>query len=230
MSDTASIPARLAPAPTPFAPAGANAPLEFVGILEARHAAADDPRKLLADWVRDYLSQPHPELGRSGHVCPFTAQAARLDTIRIGLDGSDGSDATAILKTMDQALAAFDAIPCTKAGRQFRTVIVGFPARGDAQGEAALKHVQRAMRHHSTRRGKMIGLFGPDSQHKGLLNPAFRSQRCPVPALAIRMLVEKDAPFVARNPRLLPIYLATFPVDGFKRLAKLLYARLRPSS
>jgi hypothetical protein len=86
------------------------------------------------------------------------------------------------------------------------------------------------MRHHSTRRGKMIGLFGPDSQHKGLLNPAFRSQRCRVPALAIRMLVEKDAPFVARNPRLLPIYLATFPVDGFKRLAKLLYARLRPSS
>jgi hypothetical protein len=36
--------------------------------------------------------------------------------------------------------------------------------------------------------------------------------------LAIRLLVENDAPFVLRNPLLAPIYLAKFPLKGSRRL------------
>ena len=64
----------------------------------------------------------------------------------------------------------------------------------------------------------MIGLFEPNSQAEGLLNPAFRPLRSPVPALAIRMLVEQDAPFVVRNPLLAPVYIAKFPFAGTRRL------------
>jgi len=44
--------------------------------------------RMLHDWIRSYLMSSHRDLGRSGDVCPFTAQASRLDTIRIGVCGS----------------------------------------------------------------------------------------------------------------------------------------------
>jgi hypothetical protein len=67
----------------------------------------------------------------------------------------------------------------------------------------------------------MIGLFEPNSEAEGLLNRDFRPLRAPVPVLAIRTLVEQDAPFVVRNPLLVPVYLAKFPIAGLARLARI---------
>lgn len=190
--------------------------LDFLGLDEA--ASSGPAARALADWVRTYLMRPHTDLGRTGHVCPFTAQAARLSLLRIGVSPFDGRDKAAILRTMRDALAAFDGLPCRRSTRIFRTVIVGFPACADAEGIATLRQMQNALRHHSVVGARMIGLFEPDSQAEGLINPAFRPLRSPIPALAVRMLVEQDAPFVVRNPLLVPVYLARFPLAGPRRL------------
>ena len=192
--------------------------LELATLVAAESPSADPAARAIAGWVRGYLMRPHPELGRAGHVCPFTAQAARLSLVRIGTSPlADGDDA-AILATMREAMRAFDTMPCTPATRIFRTVIVAFPRCADAAGIQALHRVQNAMRHHSIVRARMIGLFEPASEANGLINPNFRPLRSPVPALAIRMLVEQDAPFVLRNPLLAPIYLAKHPIAGTRRL------------
>jgi hypothetical protein len=162
--------------------------------------------------------RPHAALGRAGDVCPFTAQAARLDAIRIGVSDADAGQAAQILKTMQSAIAAFENIPCARSMRHFRTVIVGFPHCADAEGLRVLKQTQNRLRPHSIFRGKMIGFFEPNSEDRGLINPDFRPLRAPVPLLAIRLLVENDAPFVLRNPLLAPIYLAKFPLQGARRL------------
>ena len=202
--------------------------LDLATLVAAEAPSADPASRAIAAWVRGYLMRPHPDLGRTGHVCPFTAQAARLSLVRIGVSPSSGSDGAAILATMRDAMRAFDTMPCPPAARIFRTVIVAFPRCAGADGIAALHGVQNAMRHHSIVRARMIGLFEPDSEATGLINPAFRPLRAPVPALAIRMLVEQDAPFVLRNPLLAPIYLAKFPIAGTRRL--LAAALRRPAS
>ena len=192
-----------------------------VDLLSLDDAASPDSpaeTRVLADWVRQYLMRPHPDLGRTGHVCPFTAKAARLDLLRIGISPLGAADRGRILGTMRDAIQAFHALPSTRATRVFRTVMVGFPNCADAEGVAALHHVQNAMRHHSLFGAKMIGLFEPASQLTGLINPEFRPLRSPLPVLAIRMLVEQDAAFVARNPVLAPIYLLKFPLAGTRRL------------
>ena len=198
--------------------------LALLGLDQAEVPTADPHARAIAGWVRGYLMRPHPELGRPGHVCPFTAQAARLSLVRIGVSPHGGGDQTGILATMNDALRAFDAMPCKRSTRVFRTVIVAFPGCADAAGIAALKRVQNAMRHQSIVWAKMIGLFEPGSRDEGLLNPKFRPLRSPVPALAIRMLVEQDAPFVMRNPLLAPIYLAKFPLAGTRRLLRCAFA------
>jgi len=170
----------------------------------------------IADWVRSYLMRPHPELGRLGAVCPYTPTAARLDAIRVG--SSPVQSEAAIHCVMSLALAAFEAIECPPGHRHFRTVVVGFPNCGDEGGRTSLKKVQKRFRLHSILGGLMFGLFEPNSPDRGLLNPEFRPLRSPLPLLAIRMLVDGDAPFVVRNPLLLPIYLCKFPLIAPRRL------------
>jgi hypothetical protein len=173
---------------------------------------------ILAQWVRSYLMRPHADLGRAGDVCPFTAQASRLDTIRIGVSDAGAGDAAQILRTMESAITAFENIPCARSMRHFRTAIVGFPHCAGQEGARVLKQVQNRLRPHSIFGGKMVGFFEPNSEDRGLINPDFRPLRAPIPLLAIRLLVENDAPFVLRNPLLAPIYLAKFPLKGSRRL------------
>jgi hypothetical protein len=179
---------------------------------------------IVAEWIRSYLMRPHADLGRAGDVCPFTARASRLDLVRISISEADGSDAAVVLETMEGALRAFDAIECKTSLRNFRTVLVAFPNCADEDGLRLLKRTQNRLRHHSTIKGKMIGCFEPNSQDKGLINPDFRPLRSPIPLLAIRALVENDAPFVIRNPLLAPIYLAKFRLTGVRRLVAALRA------
>ena len=194
-----------------------------ISAISERRAASDDDRPpaavdALAHWVRTYLMRPHPDLGRAGDVCPFTAQASRLDTIRIGVSSAGPAQAAEIYETMQETIAAFDQIPCAKSMRHFRTAIVGFPNCGDEEGALVLRRVQNRLRPHSIFAGKMIGFFEPNSTDRGLINPDFHPLRAPIPLLAIRLLVEADAPFVVRNPVLAPLYLAKFRWAGVLRL------------
>jgi hypothetical protein len=182
---------------------------------------SNDAGQSIAEWVRSYLMRPHPDLGLIGAVCPYTAVAAKLGLAKVGV--SAARDEQAVFAVMREAVAAFEAIDCPRAHMQFRTVIVGFPHSASGEGRAILKRVQNRLRPESTRRGKMIGLFTPDSPDAGLLNPNFRPLRSPIPLLAIRPLVENDAPFVLRNPRLAPIYLLKFPFAGMRKLMKSLW-------
>jgi hypothetical protein len=210
------------------APAAARGAMRLWTMAEIAQAAprgtqdGDTPPSecvTIAAWIKSYLMRPHADLGRAGDVCPFTAQAARLDLVRIGRSDARAGDADLIFATMEEALRAFDAIDCRKNMRNFRTVLVAFPNCAQGDDVRILKQVQNRLRHHSIVLGKMIGCFEPNSQDRGLLNPDFRPLRAPIPLLAIRALVDNDAPFVVRNPLLAPIYLMKFRFAGMRRLA-----------
>jgi hypothetical protein len=83
--------------------------------------------------------------------------------------------------------------------QHFRTIIVGFPNADDSAGHAALKRLQAQLKLYSFLRGLMIGRFHPQSEDPGLWNPHFRPLRAPLPMLAIRHMVENDAPFALRH-------------------------------
>lgn len=174
------------------------------------------PAEKTAAWMHEFLVRPNVGLGRPGPVCPFIATSERADLAFIVV--SSTRDEHDIHGVMLEAVAAFDAIACARAALQFRCVLVVFPACDGEVGRATLKRVQNRLRPESTRRGKMIGLFEPNSNDRGLINPDFRPLRSPLPLLAIRSLVEGDAAFVLRNPRLAPLYLWRFPRSGPGRL------------
>jgi hypothetical protein len=190
--------------------------------LNAPHAAC---LGAVFDWTRTFLMAPHAELGRMGDVCPFTAQAARIDTLRFASSDASSLDPARARQDMLEAFAAFDRIPVLVKMANFRAVLVAFPHCADDEGLAMLAQVQKSLRRLSFRQGRMIGLFHDGTAAPGLWNADFRPLRAPVPLLAIRALVAQDAAFVRRHPLLAPTYLARFRLSGARRLLPLLLRR-----
>lgn len=186
---------------------------------EARaRATGDDALATLRAWVETYLMRGHADLGRTGAVCPFTARAAKIDTVRLGIcEAGPGDEATAFA-VIRKGFADLEAIPCKPSFSHFRTVIVGFPNCASPEGIAMLQRVQARHKFYSLSRFRMIGFMHATNDAPGLWNPDFRPLRAPLPVLAIRHLVEQDAPFAARHPLLLAPYLLRFPLAGPKRL------------
>lgn len=174
--------------------------------------------RTLLHWVENYLMGGHPELGRTGAVCPFTKQAAKIDTVRLGISQAVPHDEEKAFTLIRDGFSELEKIPSKPGMRHFRTVIVGFPGCDSDAGIAMMKRVQRRLRFYSLRRGKMIGMMHATSEDPGLWNPDFRPLRAPLPVLAIRHMVEQDAPFAAKHPPLMIAYLLRFPLAGTKRL------------
>lgn len=185
--------------------------------------AVGSPLATLLGWVEGYLMSGHADLGRAGAVCPFTRQAAKLDTVRLAISDAGPADEAKAFALIRTSFAELEAIPAKPAMAHFRTVIIGFPSCAGEDGIAMLRRVQDGHKFYSLSRNRMIGLMHAQSDAPGLWNPDFRPLRSPFPVLAIRHMVEHDAPFAARHPLLLLPYLARFPVAGMKRL----FAHLR---
>lgn len=195
---------------------------ELMTLAAARARSADQADgsalSTLLGWVESYLMSAHADLGRTGAVCPFTRQAAKLDTARLAISQAGPQDEDTAFALIRRSFAELDAIPAKATMQHFRTVIIGFPACASPAGVAMLQRVQNRHKFYSLRRNRMIGLMHLDSEAPGLWNPEFRPLRAPLPVLAIRHMVEHDAPFAARHPLLLLPYLARFPLAGTKRL------------
>jgi hypothetical protein len=188
-------------------------------IAEARQGAVPGSAlAMLLEWVETYLMGSHPELGRSGAVCPFTRQAARIDTVRLAISPAGPSDEEDAFALIRDGFGKLDQIVCKPGMEHFRTVIVGFPACAGPQGIAMLQRVQARHKFFSLARFRMIGMMHAGSEAPGLWNQAFRPLRAPMPVLAIRQLVEQDAPFAARHPLLLVPYLLKFRTAAARRL------------
>ncbi|HEV7261303.1 MAG TPA: hypothetical protein VGN82_26225 [Bosea sp. (in: a-proteobacteria)] len=190
--------------------------------MEAARAEAalapDGALATLIGWVEGYLMSPHTDLGRTGAVCPFTRQAANLDAVRMVVSNAGPADEAETFALIRAGFAELETIPTKASMAHFRTVIIGFPACAGEDGIAMLRRVQDGHKFYSLSRNRMIGLMYAQSEAPGLWNPDFRPLRSPFPVLAIRHMVEHDAPFAARHPLLLLPYLARFPSAGLKRL------------
>jgi hypothetical protein len=176
-----------------------------------------EPLRLVADWARDYLSNPHDELGRTGPVCPYvpTSLKKRLFYLTVQAGGPAGLDRSAVTA----AVAAYrdwfrDLPPLEGQAAQFKTILILFPEVRAVDAPDIIDATQAELKPTFVENGLMIGQFHPlPPVEGGLWNKDFRPLRCPVPLLAIRHMVPTDLPFLTRDRRLLDGYYRVFGDD-----------------
>jgi hypothetical protein len=153
------------------------------------------------DWAREFLAGSHPELGRTGPVCPYIRHSiderqlyvlCRPDLVCNG----DGL-ASAIRQSKQWFTELRRRTPREK--RHLVAIVVVLP-RIDRTSSEPLDALHAVLKDEFVSSGLMLGQFHPTCDAPGLRNPDFRPLRSPIPFLAIREMVSSDLPFLVGNP------------------------------
>lgn len=185
-----------------------------------------DPRALgaltsMARYVAEFLTAPHPDLGRTGAVCPFTSKAIEQDLVKLtacSVEGEGRSEEALVIEGMGRLrgeLAAPDG-----AEQAHRAIIAVFPRLAEPEGARMIEKIQRSLKLSFVERKLMIGQFFPSCPEPGLWNADFRPLQSPVISLAIRNITIFDAPFMLDRPAYIDAFVRTFGKAGAERIAK----------
>jgi hypothetical protein len=194
---------------TPFVPLG-DVLHVLRGTLEIPGVDASDIGMLgeVARWTVDYLCESHPDLGRSGDVCPFTAVALREELLLSAVcHVYDADPRPSMRDVMLQTMRDFEAMSPQLGNRAgLKAMLVLFPSLegmwvDDVQEDLSLTFAER---------GLMIGEFHAECQKVGLHNAYFLPLRSPIPLLAVRNMMLTDLAFLNASDTKLRLYLQRF--------------------
>lgn len=153
----------------------------------------------ITGWLINFLAKPHPDLGRSGPVCPFLPRALQLQTIEMAVIRTQNlSDLNQIEEIVKHHRDVFlELEPCTGELALYKSILLLFPDLSKADFPV-IDQIQQRLKPFFVKEGLMIGEFHQQNESGGLHNPDFRPLQSPVPMLAIRFMVESDLPFLDR--------------------------------
>ncbi|MCT2581968.1 DUF6875 domain-containing protein [Actinophytocola gossypii] len=179
-------------------------------------------------WSREFLMSSHPELGRTGPVCPYTAPSLRKDLYFLGVPVDDGSGVdlpsmVAQLRDWHGRLSA----DLSQEDQELLALLVVLPDL-DHEDSTELDELQRKAKDEFVADGLMIGQFHPVCPEPGLWSRTFRPLRSPSPLLAVRRLLVFDLPFLESEAHLAQ-YLRRFAATIPARMRDQLVSRLTHS-
>jgi len=163
---------------------------------------------LLRGWIREYLMEPHRDLGRAGPVCPFARASLDQDMLWITAVHSElpaFSKLVAELHTLRDTFLELE--PADGPESLLKAVFIVFP---DLTDVAVIDAVQQALKPEFVDAGLMVGQFYDGCTERGLWNADFRPLQSPVPLLAIRHMVGSDFAFLNTSPAWVEAYLRRF--------------------
>lgn len=163
-------------------------------------------------WAVSYLTNPHPELGRSGAVCPFTRPALRKNTFFLAVyHGSDLRREDVVRVVREYRDWFLELEPREGKDVPYKTINILFPDISTADAIELIEDTQTRLKPDYVPHGVMLGEFHPGPPKKaGLWNPDFRPLRSPVPLMSIRFMVPTDFAFLRDTPELMTAYLDRF--------------------
>lgn len=162
----------------------------------------------IREWATEYLSAPHPDLGRAGPVCPFTASSINKGMFWVGCVDRPDLTAADIESTIGNTVADFQRLPPTEgSGVLLKTTLIIFPT---VTCYHIIDQAQMRLKEKFVEMGLMIGQFYPGCEEPGLWNRQFRPLQSPIPLLAIRQMVSSDFPFLAAKEDWIGKYLKRF--------------------
>ena len=186
-----------------------NTPASNGDLTSLRFLDADDPtHELISDWLRSYVTRPHPELGRPGAVCPFAGQALEAGKVSIAdCDLGAKPDLPRLIRVLELGTEWFWALTPGETEPDLNSLIIAFPGLTREhwhlidEGHAAIKT-------RIVKDGLMVGQFHPACEAPAAHNPAFPVNRAPFALVVIRCMAVHDILFLEENPVWVEHYVA----------------------
>ena len=175
----------------------------------------------ISEWAKNFLARPHPDLGRSGAVCPFVPKALKSNSIRLAAIRAKHLNPSQVEEIVLAHLDTFlELEPREREAGLNKVILLVFTDIHINDTNILVDGVQQKLKPLFVEQGLMLGEFHNLTESPGLHNPNFRPLRSPIPLLAIRFMVESDIPFLVATDdislriRYLEVYLQRFDKGG----------------
>jgi len=150
----------------------------------------------VVEWAQNFISKPHPCLGREGPICPFVWQSIKKNaffmTFHYEVDGNN----EAIIYLMHYYRGFFLRCFTTSTPEGlYNSLLVVFPNISE-EDAPVVDEVARELKTGFVQSGLMIGEFHPRSSIAAIRNSEFHPMVAPFPMLAIRNMASHDILFL----------------------------------
>jgi len=191
---TARSPAAAAVAQRPVFEPGSLTDLQRVPGLFARYPMY----RAAIEWLETFVAQPHPQLPRTGHVCPRLAPALARNLLWLVAVRTDRSDPEGAHATGRHLAELFEALFPRPEELRAGALLALFPHLDPAEAGPFIDGGHRRLRMSFVERGLMLGEFHPASTVASVRAPDLLVMRCPVPMFAVRAMSRHDLMFLDR--------------------------------
>ncbi|CAM5267895.1 MULTISPECIES: DUF6875 domain-containing protein [Streptomyces] len=161
-------------------------------------------------WLSEYISASHPEIGRTGPICPFVSPSRKNRTmeVRIRLVGHAPS-LELVEEIARSGLREYELTTWQGRNPMLQAMVIVLPdLRSEDTG--LLDQAQAHVKDDFVANGLMIGQFHENCRVTAARNPRFAVSRAPVPLLAIRSIALHDIFFLSERPHWFQQYKAKF--------------------
>ena len=165
--------------------------------VRERASAMPDLAEALT-WSQEYLTRPHPEMGRPGAVCPYVRGALEGGTLWFGQVRGTPATEEGVAAGIDEFREPFVGLwPQNRTSGVQKALIVTFPDLAVEQACALLGGVARRVKLAFVEDGLLPGPAYPGNPTPSA-HSNFPSMAGPVPLVAIRLLFDTDLNFLNR--------------------------------
>ncbi|WP_130799127.1 DUF6875 domain-containing protein [Streptomyces otsuchiensis] len=167
-------------------------------------------QRRLTGWLADYVSAPHPELGRPGAVCPFVRPAQRAECLElVRVRWPRGGSAAELERLTHRLMDRFEAGLAQSPNPSLASVICVFDGMGPSE-YGLVDEAHRRVKDTAVQREMMLGQMHPACEAPSARNPLFPVNRAPLPMMAVRRMAFHDILFLHQHPVWFEKYRARF--------------------
>ncbi|MBL1087678.1 hypothetical protein JK359_38105 [Streptomyces actinomycinicus] len=161
-------------------------------------------------WLTEYISAKHPEIGRTGPICPFVAPSRKNRTLEIRLRLVGPAPTPGLVEEIARSsLREYELTDWQGTNPMLQSMVVVLPdLRSTDTG--LLDRAQEQVKDDFVAHGLMIGQFHENCEVTAARNPGFAVSRAPVPVLAIRAIALHDVFFLSGRPQWFRTYQEKF--------------------
>jgi hypothetical protein len=154
----------------------------------------------VAEWVRDRIGGPAPELDRPGALCPYVPAAIHRNTITITGHTELAPDRQQVADVLlDEAGWFAERLAAARAAeRTWIAHMLVFTGLG--QEAIVLSELRSELRPRLLRQGIILGEFHQASADTSVRNRNYEVGQCPWPCFGMRAYIPQDQKFLRRTP------------------------------
>ena len=162
------------------------------------------------EWLTEYISASHPEIGRTGPICPFVAPSRKNRTMEIRLRLAGHAPTLDLIEEIARSsLREYELTTWQGRNPMLRAMVVALPDLRSEDTEL-LDQAHARVKDTFVAQGLMIGQFHENCEVTAARNPRFTVSKAPLPLFAIRAIALHDVFFLSERPHWFQQYRERF--------------------